>query len=161
MISGNFYYIGDEYYNKFSNCGLMGNKESDESGKHGRPCFYCFKHEDFFWMIPISSRIEKYQSLYDEKMKRYNGNYDGIRFGYVNGQKRAFLIQNLCPVIDKYIDSEYRIENNTKPVTIASDLSKELNGIVRKVLRFYKDKGIKLVLTDLDTIIKGLNEEKR
>ena len=94
-------------------------------------------------------------------MKRYNGNYDGIRFGYVNGQKRAFLIQNLCPVIDKYIDSEYRIENNTKPVTIAPDLSKELNGIIRKVLRFYKDKGLKLVLTDLDTIIKGLNEEKR
>ena len=54
-------------------------------------------------MIPISSQIEKYKKLYDEKMLRYKGNFDGIRFGFVNGQERAFLIQNVCPVTDKYI----------------------------------------------------------
>ena len=46
----------------------MGNKEEDLYGKHGRPCFYCFKQKDFYWMIPISSQIEKYKKLYDEKM---------------------------------------------------------------------------------------------
>ncbi len=160
MVTGNFYYISDEYYEKFQGCELMGNKEDDESGKHGRPCFYCFEYEGFYWMIPISSQIGKYKQLYAEKMKRYNGKFDGIRFGFVNGQERAFLIQNACPVIDKYIESEYRIENNTRPVTIDKTFSKELNGIMRKVIRLYNDKGIKIVLTDLDTILKGLNEEK-
>ena len=42
-------------------------------------------------MIPISSRIEKYEKLYNEKMQRYNGHFDGIRFGYVNGKKILFL----------------------------------------------------------------------
>ena len=35
MITGNFYYISDDYYENFKNCGLMGNKAEDEEGKHG------------------------------------------------------------------------------------------------------------------------------
>jgi hypothetical protein len=107
-------------------------------------------------MVPISSRVEKYKALYSAKMSRYNGQFDGIRFGYVNGKERAFLIQNACPVTDDYIDSEYKIEKNTKSVTINYKLAKELNGIMRKVLRLYYDKHIKIILTDLDTIISGL-----
>lgn len=159
MISGRFYYISDEYYEKFSNCNLMGNKDADENGEHGRPCFYCFEHEKYFWMIPISSQIDKFTDLYNEKMIRYNGNYDGIRFGYVNGELRAFLIQNLCPVSSKYIESEYRVNKQTVPVTINENLSRELNGIVRKVLRFHK-KGIRLTLTKLDIILNELNKER-
>ena len=34
-------------------------------------------------------------------------------------------------------------------------LAKELNAIARKVLRFYYDRGIKIILTDLDTILKN------
>ena len=37
-----------------------------------------------------------------------------------------------------------------------SVLAKELNAIARKVLRFYYDRGIKIILTDLDTILKNL-----
>lgn len=72
MVTGKFYYIKDEYYEKFSHCGLMGNKEDDEFGKHGRPCFYCFEYERFYWMVPISSQMEKFKKLYNEKMERYN-----------------------------------------------------------------------------------------
>ena len=135
----------------------MGNKEEDSNGKHGRPCFYCFKAEDYFWMIPISSKVEKYQRLYDEKVIKYP-NYDGIRFGYVNGQRRAFLLQNICPVTSKYIDCEYKIENNTQSVSINPNLSRELNGIARKIIRLYK-RGTKIVLTDLDYILNELNNE--
>lgn len=159
MVTGKFYYIKDEYYEKFPHCGLMGNKDDDEYGKHGRPCFYCFEYEGFYWMVPISSQMEKFKMLYNEKMERYNGNFDGIRFGFVNGKERAFLIQNTCPITDKYVDSEYKIENNTRTVTINKALSKELNGIIRKVLRLYKEKGIKIILTDLDTILAGLSSE--
>lgn len=159
MITGNFYYISDVYYEKFRACNLMGNKEDDESGKHGRPCYYCFEQAGFFWMIPISSQVSKYKSLYDEKMLRYGGNFDGIRFGYVNGEERAFLIQNMCPVTEEYIESEYLVEHGTKSVTVNETLARELHGIVRKVIRLYKSKGIKIILTDLDVILKELEKE--
>lgn len=158
MVTGNFYFIKNEYYEKFDKCGLMGNREEYVDEKHGRPCFYCFEQDGYYWMIPISSNVEKYKKIYEEKMKRYQNRYDGIRFGYVNGQERAFLIQNVCPVTEKYIESEYRIENGTRAVKVDKELSRELNGIIRKVLRLYKDKGVKIVLTDLGTILNGLNE---
>ena len=159
MITGNFYYINNDYFEKFKNCGLMKNKSEDADGKHGRPCYYCFEQYGYYWMVPISSQIEKYQTLFNEKNKRYNGNFDGIRFGYVNGQKRAFLIQNMCPIIERYIDSEYKIENNTVAVTVNKQFSKEINAVVRKVLRLYYDKNVKIVLTDLSTILSGLENE--
>ena len=158
MDAGNFYYLIDEYYEKFEGCNLIGNKETDENGKHGRPCYYCFKQNGYYWMIPISSKVIKYKKLYEQKMARYQGNFDGIRFGYVNGQERAFLIQNMCPVTDKYIGEEYCIEKGTRSVVIADSVRKELNGIARKVIRLYMDRGIKIVLTDFDTILKGLSE---
>lgn len=157
METGYFYFIKDEYYEKFKNCGLMENKEDAILGKHGRPCYYCYEKDGLCWLIPISSRIEKYRKLYAEKMTRYNGKFDGIRFGYVNGRETAFLIQNLCPVTADYIASEYRISKNAVRVTIDRKLSEELNSIVRKALRLYFDRGVKIVLTDLDTILSGLN----
>ena len=50
-------------------------------------------------------------------------NFAGLRFGYVNGKYRAFLIQNVCPVTEEYIDCQYMIENNSVPVTIDDKLS--------------------------------------
>ena len=156
MNKGSFYFIKDKYYERFSDCNLMGNKNADEKGVHGRPCFYCFKTEGYYWMVPISSKTEKYEELKKKKEKRYK-KYDGLRFGYVNGEKRAFLIQNVCPVSEEYIDCQYMIENNTIPVTINSKLSAEINGIVRKVIRL-NERGIKIVLTNIDYILNELNK---
>lgn len=158
MYTGNFYFIKDEYYKRFSNCGLMGNKDIDESEIHGRPCCYCFETDGYFWMVPISPKTEKYKKIYEEKKKRYK-EYDGLRFGYVNGKYRAFLIQNVCPVSGNYIDCQYMIENNTVPVTINNKLAAEINGIVRKVIRLNK-RGIKIVLTDITYILNELNKTK-
>ena len=106
-------------------------------------------------MVPISSKVEKYERLYQEKMSRYHGKFDGIRFGYVNGERRAFLIQNVCPVTAQYIDKKYKTNKDTEDVTINKNLQKELDRIVTKVINLYK-RGTKIVLTDLDTILKGL-----
>lgn len=157
METGKFYYIKDEYYKKFENCGIMKGKDDDEFGKHGRPCFYCFEMDSLYWMIPISSKIEKYQEIYNKKIKRYK-NYDGIKFGYVNGKKRAFLLQNICPVTEKYIDNEYKINHNSISVKVNLKFQKKLNSIARKIVRLYKS-GNKIVLTDLDYIINELNLE--
>ena len=128
----------------------MLNKD-DENFRNGRPCHYCFENTDMFWMIPISSQVEKYRSIYNQKIKQRKI-YDGIRFGFVNGQERAFLIQNCFPVTLQYIDNEYMLNHNTIPATVSKKFSKELNGLVRKVIRLYEC-GIKITLTDLQRII--------
>ena len=158
LNTGNFYFIKDEYYKRFPKCGLMGNKDSDEAGVHGRPCFYCFEMDGYFFFFFVSSKTEKYRALYEEKKKRYK-EYDGLRFGYVNGKYRAFLIQNVCSVSEEYIDCQYMIENNTVPVKINDELSAEINGIVRKVIRLSK-RGIRIVLTDINNILNGLNKTR-
>ena len=109
-------------------------------------------------MVPISSKTEKYKRLYEEKKNRYK-EYDGLRFGYVNGKYRAFLIQNVCPVSEEYIDCQYMIENNTVPVTINGKLAAEINGIVRKVIRLNK-RGVRIVLTNINHILNELKKTK-
>lgn len=158
MTQGNFYYLTNEYYDKFVNYGLMKNKDEDEFGKHGRPCYYCFVSDGFYWMIPISSKVEKYREIYNKKIEKYP-NYDGIRFGFVNGKERAFLLQNICPATEKYIDCEYKIEHNTVSVTISDSLSRELNAIARKIIRYHKN-GVRIVLSDLTYIINELNKDR-
>ena len=157
MKSGYFYFLSDKYCEQFADCEIMGNKESDQNGEHGRPCFYCYEYYGFYWFIPISSRITKYKSIYSQKILRYP-NYDGIRFGYVNGKESAFLIQNMCPATLKYIDKQYFIERGTVPVKVNDDLSKELNKLAEKVIKLNK-KGIKITITNINEIIKRLNEE--
>ena len=102
MQSGNFYFISDEYFNKFDGNNLLTNKDVDETGEHGRPCYYSFQEKDskLIWMIPISSQLKKYESIYNDKIKKYK-EYDGIKFGFVLGKKKVFLIQNMCPVTKK------------------------------------------------------------
>ena len=164
LKSGRFYFLKDEFYNMFPNMfpnsGLIGNKDSDDEGEHRRPCFYCYENNGILWMVPISSKTEKYHKIYNEKVQKYKRNYDGIRFGYVNGKERAFLIQNICPTLPKYIEKQYCVQNGNKEVTINEELSNELNGIIRKVCRLYYQKKIKIVFTDLDTILDRLEKEK-
>ena len=156
MITGHFYFIKDEFYEKLSDCRLMANKEKEEDFTGGRPCHYCYKKGDYYWMIPISSQVEKFRKIYNSKCAK-RGYCDSIRFGYVYGRECAFLIQNCFPVIEKYIAEEYKTDNNTVPVTISKELSHELNQLVNKVIRMYK-KGIVTPLTKIDRIIDYLNE---
>lgn len=67
MEAGYFYFIKDEYYEKFANCGIMSNKAEE----HGRPCYYSIYSDGYYWMVPISSKVEKYKNIYNKKIKQY------------------------------------------------------------------------------------------
>lgn len=45
---------------------LKGNKEAN------RPHYYCFKEEKvgLYWMIPLSSKVEKYKRIMNQKIER-------------------------------------------------------------------------------------------
>lgn len=159
MDLGNFYFINDAYYEKFNGFGLLENRETINGQVHGRPCFYSFKelNSDIYWMIPISSKVSEYQEQYEIAIKKYDI-CDGISFGYILGEKKAFLIQNMCPVTAKYIANIYIDKNTLNPIEIPQKLKSELNAKIRKAVRMYR-KGIKIVLSNALDIEKYLIDE--
>lgn len=157
MTKGKFYFLSDEYCDKFSRYGVMANKETVSDGLHRRPCFYAvqdLKSENIYWMIPVSSRIEKYRNILEEKLKRYRV-YDGLEFGYVQGREAAFLLQNICPVTEKYIVEKYIDERTGKDVSIPNDLMRKIDAKAKKIMNKYYQ-GAKIVITDLDYIFEHL-----
>lgn len=97
---GKFYFIKDEFFDIFKDYGLMVNKENGNK----RPCYFCFKDRN----VPLSTKYEKYKKLYESK-KAKSGNrpvYNFI-FGNVLGKKAVFLIQNIFPTTEKYIENKY------------------------------------------------------
>lgn len=158
MDSGKFYFISDDYFKKFEGMGLLKNKETVDGKSHGRPCFYAFKEDgyDIYWMIPISSKIEKYQKEYKKAFDKY-GLCDGISFGYILGEKKAFLVQNMLPVTDRYITNIYIDKNTLNPVSVPRKLQSKLNAKIRKAVRKYRQ-GVKIVLTmalDIENVLIG------
>ena len=79
-----------------------------------------------FWVIPISSQVSKYTAIYNNKLQRH-GKCDTIVFGDVVGHRKAFLIQNMCPVTPKYIKDEYSksLLNAVKDMEIDIEFYKE------------------------------------
>lgn len=134
--------------------------------KHGRPCFYAFKdsrNPDIYWLVPVSSNIAKYKELHEYKTKRY-GRCDTIHFGNIKGKECAFLIQNLCPVTEKYIESKYTIQDKTIKIDYA--LQNTLIKSSRRVLSITEKGAIKgLVFPNIKKIkkelIKQLEQEKK
>nr|DAO56438.1 MAG TPA: hypothetical protein [Caudoviricetes sp.] len=156
MNKGHFYYIDDQYFVDFPDDKLMRNKEIVNGQAHDRPCFYAFQDDitKLYWLIPFSSQITKFHGYYDTKLKRY-GRCDTIVFGHVLGHEKAFLIQNMCPVTEKYIKNEYIDGRTSIPVRIDGKAEAELLAKAKRVLMLER-KGIHLIFPDVFKIEKAL-----
>ena len=156
MEKGQFCFISDQYYDDFPDDRLMRNKEAVRGITHMRPCFFVFPdklHQGIFWLVPISSKYEKFKALYDNKVARY-GRCNTIRFGEVLGTRAAFLIQNICPVTEKYI-SEIYIDKTGAPVQIDNRTVQDVVTNAREVLARV-ERGANLVFPDIITIRDAL-----
>lgn len=156
MEKGHFYFLNDEYFLKFKDTYLMRNKESINGDVHDRPCFYAFQdfNTGIYWMVPFSSQVSKYRRYYNSKVSKYK-NCDTITFGNILGHEKAFLIQNMCPVSQRYIKNEYCDPQANIPVKIDGVFEKELEKKAKKVLALQR-KGIKLIFPDVLEIEKIL-----
>ena len=161
MEVGKLYFVKDEFYEKFKGCGLLENKDIVNGKPHNRPCCYLFKfketNDNIYWMIPVSSQVEKYEEQYEASMKKY-GVCDNISFGYILGKKTAFLPQNMFPITEKYINNIYIDKNTNKPIKIPKDLIVELNKKGRKKIR-YNQNNKTLGFTDIIKMYNYLLEE--
>ena len=136
--NGKFYFIKDNFFNLFKDYNLMANKENDNK----RPCYFCFndpENNKIIWFVPISSKVEKYKSIYESKKKSKKKVYNFV-FGKVLGKERTFLIQNIFPTTEKYIENKY--QNKMQDVEITETL---------------KQKIIKTSMTVISLAKKGIN----
>ena len=158
MDEKHFYFLDDQYFIDFPDEFLMQNKETINGTDHDRPCFYAFKdshNPDIYWMIPFSSRVAKFQKIYNDKMSKF-GKCDTIVFADILGHKKAFLIQNICPVTSNYIKNEYI--DSTGPVRLSKNKEQELQQKAKRVLALV-DRGYKnLVFPDIIKIKTQLIE---
>lgn len=157
MVENRLYFIKDEYFEKYYCEDNKPNKKSDENGEHKRPCYYAFRDDDIYWMIPISSEVEKYEHEHQKSIKKY-GCCDTLAFVYVKGNKNAALIQNMIPVTEKYIENVYTYPGTGKPIEVNEKKKKELNAKARKVIRFARI-GKKLTFTPILDFEKRLINE--
>ena len=156
MTVGNFYFLDDQYFLDFPDPFLMRNKEVVSGVPHDRPCFFAFSESTsaVFWMIPFSSNVKKYRAVYNSKVAR-KGKCDTLEFGEVLGYEKAFLIQNMCPITDKYMKNEYLDSNAGIPVRLDGAFEKALIKKGKLVLALER-RGVHLIFPDVLAIEKAL-----
>ena len=150
MVKAGFYIIKDQFFEDMNDPYLKGNK------KGNRPHYYCFKDYDgLYWMIPLSSKVSKYQKIMDDKIK--NGKpCDIIHIVKLdNGKKSAFLIQDIFPITERYIEREYTISGKHLILTSEHSIN-EIERKAKKVIAMLK-RGIKFTPTqpDINAIINA------
>ena len=109
-------------------------------------------------MIPFSSQTAKFRSVHQKKIDKYK-KCDTIVFGEVLGHEKAFLIQNMCPVLPRYIKNEYYDSVAHIPVRVEEPLERELISKAKKVLAMQRH-GFNLIFPDVLEIEKRLLSEK-
>lgn len=155
---GCFYFIKDSFFEIIDAPELMQNKESGNK----RPCYYCFrskKYDNIIWFIPISTKIEKYQKIYNNKIPKQIklGKHTSIYtivFGNVANIYSVFLIQNMFPVTKEYIESQY-IKNKVA-VRLSNKLQTEIVYKANKVLNLYKHGMKNIIFPNIENILNQL-----
>ena len=124
----------------------------NHEGGANRPTYLCLKDEKtgLLWVIPMSSRVNKYQVIVDKDINRF-GKCLKIYIGEFAGKPNAFLFQNMFPILPKYISHVHTIGNN--PVPASNKLKITLDRNFREVLRLHK-RGAKIVFPDITRLEK-------
>ena len=108
ISEGYFYHIKDAYFSVVNESSLMSNYEN---GGY-RPHYLAVKdseNPDILWMIPISSKYEKFKNLHDKMMTKYN-RCTKIVLGKCGGRDAAYLIQNAFPITADYLDHIHTLQ---------------------------------------------------
>ena len=129
----------------------MTNKDTIGGVPHSRPCFFAFpdiKLPEIYWIVPISSKFEKYKPIEQEKIQKY-GRCNTIRFSTVLGRNTAFLLINMCPATETYL-TPY-IDKNNHPIRIDNRVAADVEKNARNVLAMAK-RGAKVIFSDVFSI---------
>lgn len=150
---GYVYHIKDEYFDIVKDKSLMKNYENGKA----RPTYFCIKEKNtnILWFVPMSSRVDKYKILRENKIAKY-GNCDSIVIKEFLGKQSVFLLQNMFPTIEKFVDHVHII--NGVEAKVIKSLEKELEKNFNKLIALTKQ-GKKVVFTDIENDLKIMLKE--
>ena len=146
MKKTGFYIIKDKFFEDMPNPYLKGNKAGN------RPHYYCLEDTStgIYWMIPLSSRIDKYRRIMEKKEKAGKP-CDILHIVKLDDSREsAFLIQDMFPITEEYIEREYTIAGNHLMLT-SEHTAREIEQKARKVMGMLK-RGIKFTSTQPDVM---------
>ena len=140
---GYVYHIKDAYFDLVQDDKLMRNRE----GGAYRPTYYCIQDDNTYllWVIPMSRRAEKYEAFIRKDIDRY-GKCLKIIVGEYTDVTSVFLLQNMFPILPKYIDHIHVVKQN--PVPVDTRLQAQIDRNFREILRLHR-KGIRIVFPDI------------
>lgn len=152
MVERGFYIIKDKFFENMNDPYLKGNKEAN------RPHYYCYKEEEtgLYWMIPLSSRIDKYKKIISQRLI-WGKSCDILHIMKLdNGKESVFLIQDMFPITEQYIERMYTISGNHLMVT-SEHSALEIEKKAKKVVNMLK-RGVKFTPTqpNINRIIEKL-----
>ena len=142
--TGYLYHIKDEYFDKINKEHLMINHEKG----HSRPTYLAIKDSKILWFIPLSSKIEKYKKIIENKTKKY-GSCKTIIIKKIAERDSVILIQNAFPTLEKYIKNKHTIDG--KAVKVSDAVKKEILDDFNYLLSLKKN-GLNLFFADIDKI---------
>ena len=131
-----FYLIKDRFFEEMQEPYLKGNK------KENRPHYYCFEDkEGFYWMIPLSSRVDKYKNIMSKKIAA-NKPCDILHIANLGvGKESVFLIQDIFPITEEYIEREYTVAGipfvmrNEKVIAIIERKAKNIIKLLKRGIK--------------------------
>jgi hypothetical protein len=75
--------------------------------KRKRPLYFSFKDKnDLIWMVPCTSKIDKWKKRMQIKTVQKN-----VKIINILGRKQVLLFRNMFPTIEKFIDHIFTIDN--------------------------------------------------
>ncbi len=157
MKKTGFYIIKDQFFVDMADPYLKGNKGQN------RPHYYCFKDakDGIYWVIPLSSKVEKYRKIIESRIAAGKP-CDTLHIAKLDDHREsAFLIQDMFPITDEYIERKYTIAGNHLMLT-SEHLAEEIEKKARRVAGLLR-RGIKFMPTqpDVNAILKILQEKRK
>lgn len=129
------YILKDSYYDIYNNGRMMDNKQQS------RPHYLAIEINGILWMIPLSSKVEKYkEKIQEQESTGHECLYYHI--GKIAGRECAFLIGNMIPVTKSYISREYTI-SGIPYVVKDRDLNRKILKKAKRFLLLVRQKRIK------------------
>ena len=149
--TGYLYHIKDEFFDIINDENLMTNHERGKK----RPTYFTIKDKDILWFIPLSSKVEKYKKIIDNKIKKY-GSCNTILIRNIFNNESVILFQNAFPTLEKYIDHVHTV--NGAPARVGTLLKQEILDNFEYLMKLH-NRGIKVFFTDIDKLKEKLIKE--
>ena len=138
MQEHGFYIIKDRFFEKMQDPYLKGNKGQN------RPHYYCIRDSEsgLCWMIPLSSRISKYQKIIEKKEQRHQP-CDVLHIAKLaNGKESVFLLKDIFPITEEYIERAYTIQDipfvlkNQKLIDVLERKAHTIIGLIKRGIHY-------------------------